>query len=98
MKKQYQKPVLYAETFALVEHIARCAPPNAEYDRANYGDINSCGFNIGAPGSGMTLFGNDNCALAPFLTDYSMQGAKDAGFQCYNSFFDMAASYTMFSS
>ena len=99
MKKQYHKPALYAETFELAEHIARCAPPNAEYSRANYSDAGSCGFDIGASGDGSnTVFTNSNCALASLLDEGDSWQTLQGVVVCYNSFFDFAASYTMFSS
>ena len=88
MKKQYQKPRLFAESFELLEHIASCAVGDGITD-ATYRDRSSCSYTDGD----VTLFnstGVNGCAnnYAPFfqsVDDFiaSMEG-EDSG--CYNAF------------
>lgn len=102
MKKQYIKPAVYAESFELIEHIARCNVPNDEYGRANSGDASSCGFDIGYPGSVQTIFGNSQCNLLGMFErmglEVSLETGSMTGIQCYNSFFDMSQGYVLWGS
>ena len=99
MKKEYSKPLLYAEKFELVEHIANCNVPNGDFSGANNtsNNIDNCSYDIG----GAVLFKNyDNCADFWMFSDAgvtpSLEAARDLNVQCYNSFFDPG--YTLFSS
>lgn len=88
MKKTYSKPLLYAERFELVEHIASCAVATG-VTTVTYRDRNSCSYQDGD----IVLFneaGENNCQnnYAPYLSGPdefldTMKG-KDSG--CYNAF------------
>ena len=76
MKKPYQKPMLYAESFALVEHIADCSgaiPQNK--DRA--GAFNSTDCTYEDPSFGTLFGGNNPDCLIPV-------GGDDLGFDWKN--------------
>lgn len=86
MKKQYQKPAAYIESFELVEHIANCNVASATYRNGTdctYTDAN------------VTVFGASNCAtdvsddvwdgVFDSLQDYlSAMGTETES--CYNAF------------
>ena len=103
MKKAYTKPKMYAETFQLVEHIAHCSVPDNDLSRATQANETYCSFNIGY-NAGDALFGSgtQSCTLAGLLAaeglPTSLAGAEALGIQCYNSFYDTTAGYTMFGS
>lgn len=67
MKKPYEKPALFAESFALVEHIATpCDGANAFGTPVNAQDASGCGFQYKDTDDyypGLTLF---NTALSNF--------------------------------
>ena len=87
MKKPYDKPRMYAETFQLLEHISSCAVQTGTHP-ATYRDGTSCSYSDGD----ITIFNNgvNGCEnnYAPFFTSVddflaSLEG-EDAG--CYNAF------------
>lgn len=91
MKKQYTKPMLYAETFELTEHITQCAHLNS----ATIGDPNNCGFalngrdaqgNLIAP----VLFTVGTVSVCTDNGDPSLVDGGDpgSGVLCYNYFVD----------
>lgn len=43
MKKPYQTPRMYAESFELIEHIASCSA-NPDHTTVNYQDKNTCSY------------------------------------------------------
>ena len=87
MKKAYSKPALYAEAFALVEHISACAHLNA----ATYGDPINCSFNLGAPAEGPIVFTDSNAGCIDLYDPKDVPGTGDlnesTGY-CYNAFLD----------
>ena len=94
MKKVYQKPWLYVETFELVEHIAGCGV----FGYANHTGVATCGFNNGDPNGMIFLTSNPTkCDYDPYggeiQTDEDVQALE---MSCkYSTFAD---SYIMFSS
>ena len=44
MKKKYEKPVIFAESFALVEHISALC--NVEFGKPNIRDATSCSYTV----------------------------------------------------
>ena len=89
MKKPYNKPRMYAETFELVEHIANCAVKSGSYP-ATYRDRTSCSYTDGD----VTLFNNtgvNGCTnnIAPFFggnVDAFLDSLNDEDAGCYNAF------------
>lgn len=99
MKKCYTKPVLYMESFELLEHIAGGCLTGDNFAGAQHRDGN-CGYNIG----GVVLFGygQNGCgdeefqemlAFAESSATDPAQVAKDLGLECYNSFYDSAMQF-----
>lgn len=88
MKKTYSKPLLYAERFELVEHIASCAVA-AGVTAATYRDRYSCSYQDGD----VVLFnqaGVNNCQnnYAPYLSgpDDFLKSLTEENSGCYNAF------------
>lgn len=95
MRKTYNKPVLYAESFELLEHIASCRVDGLGTDSKVYatfkdgsatGDCTFVDANI-------TLFYNNNCDLDLF--DDGDYDVSHLGLDCYNAF---STPNTLFSS
>ena len=87
MKKTYTKPVLYAETFQPVEHIAlNCVPsPNVNATDATacyYQDANLSLFNDGV--TGCTNEGWE-IEWGESLTEF-LKRMTEGGMMCYNAF------------
>lgn len=90
MKMEYTKPMLYAETFELMEHITQCANLNST---VNFSDPdNSCGFAL----NGRDANGNP---VAPILFQMGLENTsctdqgdmslvQTGGIRCYNYFVD----------
>ena len=87
MKKTYQKPRVYAESFELLEHIASCAVRDG-ITNATYRDRDSCSYTDGD----ITLFyDSGNGCLNNYGPMYDspddflgVLGGEDSG--CYNAF------------
>ena len=96
MKKPYQKPRVYAESFALLEHIASCTA-NTDVTNVTYRDRNSCTyndmnvtlFNVDASGNGLNGCVNEyfDPAMESF-DEYLASFKPENGGGCYNSFAD----------
>lgn len=94
MKKPYQKPQIYVETFELLEHIASCKTGGKGVE-VTYRDGNSCSYTD----ANLTLFypGNNGCTNGYFVPgddsmyddfdDYLASFGVDRG-GCYNAFSD----------
>ena len=91
MKKPYQKPRVYAESFELLEHIASCKA-NQDITSVTYRDGHACTYTD----ADLTLFYEDNksCKNDYFnLEDYDNFDDYLASFAvgrggCYNAFTD----------
>ena len=89
-KKQYSQPVIYAERFALAEHISSClytanlgnGCPIAEADITFFNT--SCGTEV----AGMWEFAGVNPDLA------KLEDLSKLNVQCYNSFRDLNTLFT----
>ncbi len=100
MRKQYCKPMLFAETFQLVDHIAgSCggvdsdAAKNEGYS-VSWHSASNCSLTIpDGNGGSIVLFANagNNCIM-PYLPE-EFQGDKMV--ECYNN---MSSSYNYFAS
>ena len=93
MRKSYTKPMIYAESFVLVEHVAACAPLSAGH---NQNDIEFCGI-VDSGNTSIFLDGVDNCnnQLGPEFTsnsDLLKELLASLGITCYNSAMDTAGS------
>ena len=91
MKKTYQKPRVYAESFELLEHIASCKA-NQDITTVTYRDGDACTYTDAE----LTLFyqSNTNCKNDYFndedydsFDDYLQSFAIGRG-GCYNAFTD----------
>lgn len=93
MKKEYTRPILYAETFELVEHIASCK--TAQQDSsvaidANYQNPNACHY----IDNGFALFNSDVSGCPSDYDSESFGSVQEyidlmlTGAQCYNAFID----------
>ena len=94
MKKPYQKPRVYVETFELLEHIASCKA-NQDITTVTYRDGNACTYTD----ANATLFYPENGActneyftenigsLYDDFDDYLASFGVDRG-GCYNAFSD----------
>ena len=93
MKKAYEKPRVYVETFELLEHIASCNA-NTNMTDVNYRDSGSCNYKSGE----VTLFtedGGHGCTNEYYAGgDYDsfqeyLESFKPVnGGGCYNAFAD----------
>lgn len=93
MKKTYQKPVLFAERFELVEHIAKICP--GMYGHATHGNIHDCAI-MDTETSGVFTSGVSGCTSSTSLTEddidlieqeYGGSGVWDSiSFKCYDFF------------
>ena len=88
MKKAYTKPLMFAETFELLEHIASCAAAEGQ-TIVTYRDRYSCSYKDGD----VTLFndGVDGCLnnYGPFITspdDFLASYDPEVSGGCYNAF------------
>ena len=94
MKKPYQKPRVYVETFELLEHIASCKA-NQDITTVTYRDGNACTYTD----ANLTLFypSNNGCTNGYYdpndtsmyddFDDYLASFGVDRG-GCYNAFSD----------
>lgn len=90
MKKPYVKPAVYAESFALMEHVAGgCIVPD-NFAGAQHRNTD-CGYDIG----GIVLFTKQttDCLEGAELFEYAgvepgMDAAELLNLECYNSFYD----------
>ena len=91
MKKTYTKPMLYAERFELVEHIASCNA-NKSVTTVNYRDRYTCSYHDGD----VTLFNegvkdcNSSYDTESFVSfDEYISSFSNGGYGgCYNAFTD----------
>ncbi len=88
MKKVYQKPSFYAETFQLVEHVASCNAGES-ITTVNYRDKTSCSYQD----NDVIIFldGVSNCQTTELNYDHSMfDSFQDyiLSLECYNAFSD----------
>ena len=94
MKKTYTKPMLYAESYELVEHISSCKA-NQDITTVTYRDGNACTYTD----ANLTLFypSNSGCtngyydpnddSMYDSFEDYLASFGVDRG-GCYNAFSD----------
>ena len=54
MKKAYSKPALFAETFELADHIAKCDGVN--YGAYTWADRSYCAYHMGNNAAGQAVF------------------------------------------
>lgn len=96
MRKAYEKPKLYAESFVLTEHIASCRVDGLGTNSAIYATFK----NGNADGectfvdSNLVLFYNSHCDMDLF-DDPSNPSVDELGIECYNAF---SSAGTLFSS
>ena len=89
MKKTYQKPLLFAETFKLVEHVAGdCTGFNGSY-QTNSANIWMC---MLTDGDGSTVFISDTNACGDADTQFDYNDI-DRDLQCYNVFIEGSRIY-----
>ncbi len=94
MKKPYQKPCVYAESFELLEHIASCKA-NQDITTVTYRDRASCSytdanvslFNIGVEGCTNEYYEEGLGSLYDDFEDYIGSYLMSRG-GCYNAFTD----------
>ena len=88
MRKTYERPKLYAESFELTEHISAC---NILHSAIGASDPNNgCGYSLNGPEPGendpilfiMNLEGGSSCTDAGDLSQVEVGGL------CYNFFMD----------
>lgn len=95
MKKVYTKPLVYAETFELLEHVAGDCLVNDGFAGALHRSSTTCGYRD----KNVTLFSGDvgDCAMAESMFSFagvSMPTTAEAAnaalaalhMECYNSF------------
>ena len=88
MKKVYEKPMLYAESYELVEHVAGgCALDGM--NSPTHRDLDHCGFRVNGK-SGAIAF--QNAAVCEGWIDPFFGQPIDDVF-CYNTFLDTAAMF-----
>ncbi len=88
MKKIYEKPMLYAESYELVEHVAG----NCALDGMNtptHRDVDTCGFRIN--GNSAIAFQKESVCTGWFDPLFPDQPLDDIF--CYNTFLDQAAMF-----
>ncbi len=90
MKKAYTKPALYAESFQLVGHIAKC--DGVRSGGATFNDTSDCAFHIGNDPGNMTVF--VLAGTCDMIYDSELDGYSE---DCYNGLFG-ATNVTPFSS
>ncbi len=82
MKKVYAKPQLYAEAFALVEHVSAGCAYEAHFSNDCQIELDGIGYftaDANCSEEGRILLGKDDAEMADF---YAMN------LRCYNSFVD----------
>lgn len=86
MRMEYKKPMLYAESFTLVEHISQCAHLNS----ATQGDPDNCAFCLNGPGTTPAIFTENVAACTDKYLASDFPGTGDLNVQgyCYNQFLD----------
>lgn len=89
MKKPYQKPLVYVETFELLEHIASCKA-NQDVTSVTYRDGNTCTYTD----ANVTLFYNSDCKNEYYdpgvmtWDEYIDSFKPENNGGCYNAFTD----------
>ena len=74
MKKTYQRPLLFAETFELREHIAGDCNVNDGFVGASAGSDTTCTYSD----KNMTLFANESIGCETFwFTDFDVPPSRD---------------------
>lgn len=86
MKRVYAKPMLFAESFELAEHIAGTCATDA-MSEANLRDLVSCGLKIG--GQDAVAFQSENICYGWYNEDLE----EWVDVYCYNSFTDIDAMF-----
>lgn len=88
MKKVYEKPMLYAESYELVEHVAGgCALDGM--NTPTHRDLDSCGFRVNGSSGAIAFQDRDTCVG---WWDTFWDKPIDDVF-CYNTFLDTAAMF-----
>ena len=88
MKKVYEKPMLYAESYELVEHVAGgCALDGM--NTPTHRDLDSCGFRVN--GSSGTIAFQDPDTCVGWWDEFWNKPIDDVF--CYNTFLDTAAMF-----
>lgn len=87
MKKIYEKPMLYAESYELVEHVAgSCALDGM--NQPTHRDLSQCGFEVN--GGSAIAFQTKSVCLNWWNDDFD---APLNDIFCYNTFLDTAAMF-----
>ncbi len=87
MKKVYEKPMLYAESYELVEHVAGgCALDGM--NSPTHRDLDHCGFKVN--GNSAIAFQKDSVCLG-WIDPFFNEPIDDVF--CYNTFLDTAAMF-----
>lgn len=88
MRKTYEKPVLFAESFELLEHIAACRVDGLGTDSKIYAT-----FKNGGPDGECTfvddnirMFYNSNCDMSLFEDEDEPYSIAQLNLKCYNAF------------
>ena len=95
MKKEYRKPLLYAESYELMEHIAGNCVVNDGFEGAHHRRLEDCAYTNG----NLALFysaGNGcDMELFEFAEIEPGDGAlEELGVACYNSFLIVSNLFT----
>ena len=83
MKKPYQKPSLFAESFRLVEHIAG---PCDNVGRASYQNASSCHYDAGDANGFLFLNNANGCAYDPADGSLSSDDIQGFEYECEYTF------------
>ena len=88
MKKVYEKPMLYAESYELAEHVAGgCALDGM--NTPTHRSLESCGFRVNGSSGAIAFQTKGNCV--GWWDDFWDQPIDDVF--CYNTFLDTAAMF-----
>lgn len=99
MKKRYQKPNLFAESFELMEHVAgSCYTTDQNPYPATYRDGDACTYtDPGKGGTGFTMFSGNNSACVSAMEQISFDELSFGSLEeflitmgCYHAFMDPA--------
>ena len=87
MKKPYVKPFVYAESYALMEHVALNCVVNDDFQGAKHRNANDCAY----VDDNLALFVNDSKGCDTGLFSFaglepSVENLPAIGVECYNSF------------
>lgn len=91
MKREYTKPLIFAESFELAEHIAG---PCANLGKANYRNAVDCSYDGGDPNGNYFVVGvtAKTCAQNPDI-DVNIDDWYGYSMECYTNFDDDTAMF-----